>query len=106
VVSVICDVSKREDVDRLASRTLEAFGAVHVVCNNAGVADTSGAPVWAGSLADWEWVIGVNLWGVIYGVRAFVPLLLQQAEGHVVNTASTAGLTPARLGSYSVTKHA
>jgi NAD(P)-dependent dehydrogenase (short-subunit alcohol dehydrogenase family) len=106
VVSVICDVSRQDDVARLASRTLEAFGAVHLVCNNAGVADTSGAAVWEGSLADWEWVIGVNLWGVIYGMRAFVPLLLQQAEGHVVNTASVAGLTPARLGSYSVTKHA
>jgi NAD(P)-dependent dehydrogenase (short-subunit alcohol dehydrogenase family) len=106
VVAVTCDVSRRDEVERLASRTLDAFGAVHVVCNNAGVADTSGAPVWQGSLADWEWVIGVNLWGVIYGVRTFVPLLLQQAEGHVVNTASIAGLVPGRLGSYSVTKHA
>jgi NAD(P)-dependent dehydrogenase (short-subunit alcohol dehydrogenase family) len=106
VVAVTCDVSRYDDVAALASRTLEAFGAVHVVCNNAGVADTSGAPVWAGSLADWEWVIGVNLWGVIYGVRAFVPLLLQADEGHVVNTASGAGLIPGALGSYGVTKHA
>jgi NAD(P)-dependent dehydrogenase (short-subunit alcohol dehydrogenase family) len=106
VVSVACDVSRHDDVTRLASRTLEAFGAVHLVCNNAGVADTSGASVWEASLADWEWVVGVNLWSVVYGVRAFVPLLLLQDEGHVVNTASIAGLVPARLGSYSVTKHA
>lgn len=106
VVAVVCDVSQRDDVAALASRTLDAFGAVHLVCNNAGVADTSGAPVWAGSLADWEWVIGVNLWGVIYGLRAFVPLLLREPEGHVVNTASVAGLVPGALGSYSVTKHA
>jgi NAD(P)-dependent dehydrogenase (short-subunit alcohol dehydrogenase family) len=105
VVSVGCDVSHKDDVTRLASRTLEAFGAVHVVCNNAGVADTSGASVWEASLADWEWVVGVNLWGVVYGVRAFVPLLLQQDEGHIVNTASMAGLAQGRLGSYSVTKH-
>lgn len=106
VVAVVCDVSQRDDVAALASRTLDAFGAVHLVCNNAGVADTSGAPVWAGSLADWEWVIGVNLWGVIFGLRAFVPLLLREPEGHVVNTASVAGLVPGALGSYSVTKHA
>jgi NAD(P)-dependent dehydrogenase (short-subunit alcohol dehydrogenase family) len=106
VVSVACDVSRHDDVERLASRTLDAFGAVHLVCNNAGVADTSGASVWDASLADWEWVVGVNLWGVVYGVRTFVPLLLQQDEGHVVNTASMAGLAPGRLGSYSVTKQA
>jgi NAD(P)-dependent dehydrogenase (short-subunit alcohol dehydrogenase family) len=77
-----------------------------VVCNNAGVADTSGASVWEASLEDWQWVVGVNFWGVVHGIRAFVPLLLQQDEGYVVNTASAAGLLPGILGSYSATKHA
>jgi NAD(P)-dependent dehydrogenase (short-subunit alcohol dehydrogenase family) len=106
VAAVRCDVSRADEVERLASESVAAFGAVHVVCNNAGVADTSGASVWDASLADWEWVVGVNLWGVIHGIRSFVPVLLQQDEGHVVNTASAAGLIPAVLGSYSVTKHA
>jgi NAD(P)-dependent dehydrogenase (short-subunit alcohol dehydrogenase family) len=106
VVSVRCDVSRAEDIDRLAAEAMNAFGAVHVVCNNAGVADTSGTTVWEASLEDWQWVVGVNLWGVIYGIRTFVPLLLQQEEGYVVNTASSAGLLPAALGSYTVTKHA
>jgi NAD(P)-dependent dehydrogenase (short-subunit alcohol dehydrogenase family) len=106
VVAVRCDVSRADEVQRLADTTLDAFGAVHVVCNNAGVADSSGASVWEASLTDWEWVVGVNFWGVVHGVRSFVPLLLRQAEGHVVNTASMAGLIPAVLGSYSVTKHA
>ena len=106
VAAFRCDVSRADEVERLASASVEAFGAVHIVCNNAGVADTSAASVWDSSLADWEWVVGVNLWGVIHGIRSFVPLLLQQEEGHVVNTASAAGLLPAHLGSYSVTKHA
>jgi NAD(P)-dependent dehydrogenase (short-subunit alcohol dehydrogenase family) len=106
VEAVICDVAQVAQVAALAQRTLERFGAVHVVCNNAGVADTSGTATWEASLADWQWVVGVNLWGVIHGVQTFVPLLLQQEEGHVVNTASVAGLTIGRLGSYSVTKHA
>lgn len=106
VVPCRCDVARAEEVDRLAARALEAFGRVHVVCNNAGVADTSGASVWETSLADWQWVVGVNFWGVLHGVRAFVPILLQQDEAHMVNTASIAGLIPGALGSYSVTKHA
>ena len=107
VEAVVCDVAQAAAVADLARRTVDAFGAVHVVCNNAGVADTSGAAVWEASLADWQWVVGVNLWGVIHGVRTFVPILLEQGdEGHVVNTASVAGLTVGRLGSYSVTKHA
>jgi NAD(P)-dependent dehydrogenase (short-subunit alcohol dehydrogenase family) len=105
VAEVRCDVSRAEDVDRLAAEAVKAFGAVHVICNNAGVADTSGASVWEASLEDWQWVVGVNLWGVVHGIRSFVPLLLQQDEGYVVNTASAAGLLPATLGSYSVTKH-
>ncbi len=105
VLAVRVDVSRAEDVERLARETYAAFGAAHVVCNNAGVA-VIGA-VHEHSLADWQWVMGVNLWGVIHGVRAFVPRLLAQGEGHVVNTASVAGLiSPPGMGAYNVTKHA
>jgi NAD(P)-dependent dehydrogenase (short-subunit alcohol dehydrogenase family) len=78
---------------------------VHVVCNNAGVA-FGGRKVWEITEAEWDWVLGVNLRGVINGLRAFVPVLLEQDAGHVVNTASLAGLTSGILGAYSVTKHA
>jgi NAD(P)-dependent dehydrogenase (short-subunit alcohol dehydrogenase family) len=104
VLPVLTDVSSGEQVDALRDRALEAFGAVHVVCNNAGVAGL-GRPVWEMSRRDWEWVLGVNLWGVINGIRAFVPVLLEQDAGYVVNTASLAGLTTGILGPYSVTKH-
>ncbi|HXQ76438.1 MAG TPA: SDR family NAD(P)-dependent oxidoreductase [Acidimicrobiales bacterium] len=104
VLSVVTDVSVGSSVDELRDKALERFGAVHLVHNNAGVA--VGGPLWAVSEADWNWVLGVNLWGVIHGIRAFVPLLLEQGEGHVVNTASLAGLTsPGMLGPYNVTKH-
>jgi NAD(P)-dependent dehydrogenase (short-subunit alcohol dehydrogenase family) len=106
VAAIHCDVSRPDEVERLAAGAVEAFGAVHVVCNNAGVAESSGTSVWEASLADWEWVLGVNFWGVLHGIRAFVPLLLQQEEGYVVNTASAAGLIAAHVGSYSVSKHA
>ncbi len=101
---VVADVSRWEDVEGLAAATIVAFGAVHVVCNNAGVA-TRG-PTWALTLDDWRWVLGVDLWGVIHGVRAFVPRLLEQGEGgHIVNTASMTGLLPVRgLAGYSVAK--
>ena len=90
-LAVRTDVSKAADVEALAKATLDRFGAVHVVCNNAGVA-TSGL-TWMYTVADWEWVLGVNLWGVIHGVRVFTPILLSQGgEGHIVNTASLAGL--------------
>src|SRR5262249_54157721 len=83
----------------------EAFGAVHLLCNNAGVATE--AAVWETTLAEWEWVMGVNLWGVIHSVRVFVPLMLaQDTECHVVNTASMAGLISGPGGgAYKVTKH-
>ena len=99
------DVSRPEDVERLARETYQAFGAAHVVCNNAGVA-VIGA-VHEHTLADWQWVINVNLWGVIHGVRAFLPRMLAGGdEGHIVNTASMAGLTTAPFMSvYDVTKH-
>jgi len=105
VLAVRVDVSRPEDVERLARDTYAAFGAAHVVCNNAGVA-VIGA-VHEHSLADWQWVMGVNLWGVIHGVRAFVPRMLAGGdEGHIVNTASMAGLTTAPFMSvYDVTKH-
>src|SRR5215472_4324435 len=91
VISVPTDVSKTEDVEMLAQRTFDAFGAVHVLCNNAGV--SVGGPLWEHSLEDWQWVMGVNVWGVVHGIRSFLPRMLREdAEGHVVNTASLAGL--------------
>jgi NAD(P)-dependent dehydrogenase (short-subunit alcohol dehydrogenase family) len=105
VLATRVDVSKPDDVERLAAETYATFGAAHVVCNNAGVA-VIGA-VHEHSLADWEWVLGVNLWGVIHGVRAFVPRMLAGGQhGHIVNTASIAGLTNSPFMSvYNVTKH-
>ena len=107
VLGVRVDVSKPEDVEALAKRTLDEFGGVHIVCNNAGVGPPGG-PVWERTLADWQWVMGVNLWGVINGVRTFVPIMLrQETEGHIVNTASMAGLLSVpMLTIYNVTKHA
>jgi len=90
-LAVRTDVSQAAAVERLAQAALEKFGAVHVVCNNAGVALS--APCWMNTVADWQWVLGVNLWGVIHGVRVFTPILLSQGvEGHIVNTASMAGM--------------
>ena len=109
VLAVPTDVSKADQVDRLAQQSREAFGGIHVLCNNAGVGATSGAAFWEMTQADWEWVLSVNLWGAINGMRTFVPLLLEQEEGHVVNTASMAGLNtsaPGSMGVYSVSKHA
>ena len=105
VLPIRVDVSQPGDVERLADETYHAFGAAHVVCNNAGVA-VIGA-VHEHTLADWQWVINVNLWGVIHGVRVFLPRMLAGGdEGHVVNTASMAGLTTAPFMSvYDVTKH-
>ena len=106
VVPVRTDVSRQVEVDDLARRALDAFGAVHVVCNNAGDAH-GGVPTWQSTLHDWEWIVGVNLMGVVHGVRAFTPLLLEQGEGHIVNTASMAGLISGGGNAlYGVTKHA
>lgn len=99
------DVSRAADVERLAQHTLDAYGAVHLLFNNAGVA--AGGLIWEQTLKDWEWVLGVNLWGVVHGVRTFVPIMLAQGdECHVVNTASVAGLlSPQMMGVYNVSKH-
>ena len=106
VIGVRCDVTNPKSVDDLAQRALTQYGAVHVVCNNAGVAGAANmGALWELPLADWEWVLGVNTWGVIHGMRAFMPILAQQPEAHVVNTASLAG-TMASGGIYGVSKHA
>jgi NAD(P)-dependent dehydrogenase (short-subunit alcohol dehydrogenase family) len=104
---VRADVSRATEVEALAQESLRAFGAVHILCNNAGLASRP-APSWEKGLQDWELVLGVNLWGVIHGVRTFVPILLaQESEGHVVNTASAAGLICGAFGAdYSLSKHA
>ncbi len=84
VLSVPTDVSKPEDIQRLAEKTLEAFGGVHLLVNNAGV--YAGTTTWESTLHDWEWVLGVNLWGTIYSLRTFVPIMLaQDAESHIMN---------------------
>ena len=103
---VQADVSKLADIEALAARTLDVFGAVHLLVNNAGVG--AGGSVWEATLADWEWVLGVNLWGVIYGVRVFLPIMYaQDTECHIVNNSSLAGLLPYHPSApYQVTKHA
>ena len=105
-LSVICDVSKESDICSLAEKTLEAFGEVHLLFNNAGVA--TGTVLWENTAADWRWVLGVNLWGLINSTKTFVPIMLKQNnECHIINTASIAGLTAGPgNGIYSVTKHA
>ena len=105
-VGVRTDVSKVSEVEILAVRAFDAFGAVHVLCNNAGVAP--GGLVWENTMADWEWCLGVNVYGVIHGLRSFVPRMLSQGDaGHIVNTASVAGLlSPPGMGIYCVSKHA
>ena len=87
---VVTDVSKAKDVETLARKSIDAFDSVHLLFNNAGVA--AGLNIWESTIEDWKWVIGVNLWGVIHGIRTFVPIMLkQETEGHIVNTASMAG---------------
>lgn len=103
VLGVPTDVSKYEQVQSLAEQTLSAFGAVHLLHNNAGVLRAGRMEEL--SLEDWQWVIGVNLWSVIYGTRVFLPLIRQAGEGHIINTASTAGLQATDgIGPYNVSK--
>jgi NAD(P)-dependent dehydrogenase (short-subunit alcohol dehydrogenase family) len=105
-LAVVADVSDPRSVESLRDRTLERFGKVHLLCNNAGV--SVGAMTWELTHDDWQWVLGVNLWGVIHGIRAFVPgMIASGEEGHVVNTASMAGLLAAPgMSVYNATKHA
>ena len=105
VLPVLMDVSKAEDVETLAQMTLDTFGEVHLLCNNAGVGVSN--LLWENTLNDWKYIINVNLWGVIHGIRIFVPIMLKQDnECHIVNTSSMAGLTAENLnGIYNVTKH-
>jgi NAD(P)-dependent dehydrogenase (short-subunit alcohol dehydrogenase family) len=104
-IGVLTDVADRASVEALRDRALERFGAVHLVHNNAGIG--LGGPIWEVTEEDWRWILGVNLWGVIHGVATFTPLLLEQGEGHIVNTASIAGLIVAPfLGPYNATKQA
>jgi NAD(P)-dependent dehydrogenase (short-subunit alcohol dehydrogenase family) len=105
VEGVVTDVTDPAQMQALADAAVARFGGVQVFCNNAGVG--GGGLSWEMPLSTWEWVIGVNLWGVIHGVRSFVPLLMQQTEGHIVNTASVAGLVAAPfMGPYNASKHA
>jgi NAD(P)-dependent dehydrogenase (short-subunit alcohol dehydrogenase family) len=106
VLGVVADVSDAQAVAELRDRALSAYGKVHVVCNNAGVG--GGGMLWETSIEDWHWILGVNLWGVVHGIRTFVPLMIEQGEpAHVVNTASIAGLlSPPGIGIYNATKHA
>jgi NAD(P)-dependent dehydrogenase (short-subunit alcohol dehydrogenase family) len=111
VLSRVVDVAKADQMEALAAAVQERFGAPHFVFNNAGVG--SGGLIWENSLADWEWVMGVNVMGVVHGVRLFTPMMLAAAQadpgysGHIVNTASMAGmLNPPNMGVYNVSKHA
>src|SRR5438067_5865754 len=104
-LSMKLDVSNAPEVEAFAQMIDRELGGAHLVCNNAGVSPL-GAP-WEMSEGDWRWILGVNLWGVIHGVRSFVPRLMKRGEGHVVNTASVAGIiNPPGTGAYNVTKHA
>ena len=104
-LTVRTDVSKVEQVEALAQATIERFGSVQIVCNNAGVGGVTGDP-WTGPLAAWEWVVGVNFWGVVHGVRTFLPHLVAGGGGYIVNTASIAGLMTGFSPPYDATKHA
>jgi NAD(P)-dependent dehydrogenase (short-subunit alcohol dehydrogenase family) len=106
VLAVVTDVADAASVDQLAAATFDRFGTAHVVCNNAGVGGI-GHETWAGPLADWEWVVGINLMGVVHGIRAFGHRLVEQDDGAIVNTASLAALVSIPfLSPYTATKHA
>ncbi|MDH3644908.1 MAG: SDR family NAD(P)-dependent oxidoreductase [Gammaproteobacteria bacterium] len=108
VLGVVANTMVEESVRSLAEQAIGKFGKVHILCNNAGVASTSGTPgtgIWEVPNTDWDWVLGVNFYGVLYGLQAFVPHMLEHGEqGHIVNTASLAGLMPGG-GTYGVSKH-
>ncbi len=105
-VGIACDVADPASVDALREETLSTYGAVHVLCNNAGVGGGGAVAIWDQPADEWKWVMGVNVDGVIHGIQRFVPVMIEQAEGgHVVNTASMAGLLEGG-GIYGVSKHA
>ncbi|MEA3056806.1 MAG: hypothetical protein QOD30_2238 [Actinomycetota bacterium] len=106
VLPVVTDVADGSSIDALAAKAFDTFGAVHVLCNNAGVG--GGGPIAELTTNDWQWVLGVNLWGVIHGLRAFLPTMLASGEeGHIVNTASMAGMIAGpMMGPYNATKFA
>lgn len=108
VIGVRVDTSSYESVQELAQRTLDEFGGVHIVCNNAGVGGGGlGEAIWERSLKDWDWTFGVNWWGVVYGIKTFVPIMIEQDEpAAIVNTGSVAGLVGGMMDVYSITKHA
>ncbi|WP_419993839.1 SDR family NAD(P)-dependent oxidoreductase [Streptomyces boninensis] len=109
VLPRVCDVSVRDDVEALAQAAYDAFGAVHVLCNNAGVGSGAEGRMWQHDPKDWEWAFAVNIWGVFHGIQAFVPRMLAGGEpGHVVNTSSNdGGIAPLPTASvYAVTKSA
>lgn len=106
-IGQLVDVTRLSDVEALRDAAVARFGAVHLVCNNAGIAGPFGKAAWELDDKDWQWVLGVDLWGAIHGVRVFTPLLIAQGEGHIVNTASLAGLTTGTVvpTPYHVAKH-
>jgi len=107
VHTVVTDVSKPEQIEQLAAQTLHKYGGVHVLCNNAGIGVQGGARSWTSTLKDWQWILGVNLMGVVHGIRTFLPIMIEQdTEAHIVNTASLAGLTASMGALYGTTKFA
>lgn len=105
-IGEVCDVSRSEALEALRDRTLAQYGAVHVLCNNAGVGGSGMEALWEAPQDEWDWVVGVNVMGVLHGIRSFVPAMIEQGgPGHVVNTASVAGLIHG-AGIYGITKHA
>ena len=111
VIAVHADVSKIDDVKNLAQKAIENYGVVHILVNNAGVgfAGKSSTTIWESPLSDWQWILGVNLWGVIHGVHVFTPIMLEQnIECYIINTCSIAGIIPPQPGAniYSISKHA
>ena len=104
VFAVLADVARPEEVDRIGAAAMDVYGALHVACNNAGV--SGGGLTWEIDLETWRWILDVDLWGVIHGVRTFTPLIIASGGGHIVNTASMAGLTSnAGMSPYNVAKH-
>lgn len=104
VFAVVADVAQPAEVDRIGTAAMDVFGALHVACNNAGV--SGGGLSWEIDLETWRWILDVDLWGVIHGVRTFTPLIIASGGGHIVNTSSMAGLTSnPGMGPYNVAKH-